>query len=463
MNKWLRGTNAAVLSLAVVGIFIVATIFLNSLSGLQWDLSANKKFTLSEKTVETLNKLDKDIKITAFTGVQSQNDTIMNRDVMDLLRQYQKRSGKISLEEIDPIKEPARAQQYQIDQLGTLVFESGGKQKKVYTYELFAAGSAQGSYAFSGEEKFTQAIVSLTSDVTHPVYFLTGHGELAANQTSAFRSSLEGEGYVIKDLNLFKEGKIPDDAETIFILGPQNDLNESETKLLKEYVQGKGKLYVAYGYAKDVQKFAQLDELIAAVNVKNTKAVALENSKSILNDPLTIVPGYGSHPITESLSAQDRVTILPIAMALQTDTANADYRASALLRTSNQAYGETDLAGLTAGKSGNDSSDVKGPLDLAYAVQNKEDKPKAFVIGSFQFLTDSLINQQGNRDFALNSLGWLQEQAESVTIRPREQESVQQAFIMPNQANWIFYGTVIGFPLLFLAAGTAVWWRRRKG
>lgn len=43
MNKWLKGANAAVLSAAVLGIFIIATIFLYSAKGLQWDLTKNKK------------------------------------------------------------------------------------------------------------------------------------------------------------------------------------------------------------------------------------------------------------------------------------------------------------------------------------------------------------------------------------------------------------------------------------
>ncbi|MDF2815496.1 MAG: ABC-type uncharacterized transport system, partial [Paenibacillus sp.] len=177
-----------------------------------------------------------------------------------------------------------------------------------------------------------------------------------------------------------------------------------------------------------------------------------------------IIPEFGSHEITNELSSQDRVTILPLALALQTDTANTEYRANALLATTSQAYGETDLAKLTTtNQTAKDGADLSGPLDLAYAVQDKDNKPKAVVIGNAQFLMDQLISQQGNRDFALNAVGWLQEQTDMITIRPREESQAQQALLMPGDGSKIFYGSVIGFPLLFLVIGGAIWWRRRKG
>jgi ABC-type uncharacterized transport system involved in gliding motility auxiliary subunit len=453
-----------VLSLAVIGIFIIATIFLGSVKGTQWDLTKNKQFTLSEQTLSMLKNLDKDVKITAFTGVQTQGDSIMNQHVIDILKEYEKRNKKITLVEIDPIKEPAKANQYQIDSVGTTIFESGEKSTRVYSYELFQQGSTESSYLFTGEEKFTQTLLNLGSDATHPVYFLSGHNEVPAAQMSVFRSSLESANYTLNELNLFKEGKIPDDAEAVFLVGPQTDLDEKEAAALKEYVQGKGKLYIAVGYAKDLEKWKNINDLLAAVNVKNPNAIALESGRTTLTDKLTIIPEYGSHQITNDLSSQDRVTILPLALALQTDSANTDYRANALLATTSEAYGETDIAQLTTtSKTSKDATDLSGPLDLAYAVQDKDNKPKAIVIGNAQFLMDQVIGQQGNRDFALNAVGWLQEQTDMITIRPREESQAQQALLMPGDGNKIFYGTVIGFPLLFLVIGGVIWWRRRKG
>lgn len=464
MNKWIRGTNAAVISIAVIGIFIIVTLFLNTLKGIQWDLSANKKYSLSEQTINVLKKLDKDIKVTLFTGGMSADEGIMYRDVSDLLNEYKKRTSKITFEEIDPNRDPAKAQDYAIDQAGTIVFEMGDKQKKVYSYELFAPGQAQGSYAFMGESKFTQAILGLTSPVKIPVYFLTGHNEMQTAQIASFRSSLEGENYEIKELNLIRDAKIPEDATAIFILGPQNDFDPKEVDLLKQYVQGNGKLFITLGYSKDMQNMKNFDELLSFINVKNGKAVAIETGRTVYNSPLTIVPNIEFHTITQGLTDNGRVVVLPIAVAFSSDAANTTWKARALLKSTDSAYGETNLSQLTSGSGPKqDEGDMKGPLDLAYAVMDTNNRPKAIVIGSNELLTDQSISVYGNRDFALNSVNWMQEQTEQVTIRAREEAAMQQALIMPNKAKMIFWGTVVIYPLAILALGGLIWWRRRKG
>jgi hypothetical protein len=462
MNKWIRGTNAAVLSLAVIGIFIVLTIFLNSVKGLQVDLTKDKKFTLSESTENALKSLDKDVHIISFTS--DQTDTYAKRQVVELVQEYKKRTGKITFDEYDMVKQPSIAKQYDVDPGGTLVVESGTQKKNIYFYEMFLPGQRQGEYEFSGEEKLTQAIVGLNAKEKHKIYFLSGHEEIPLTKLNIWRSGLEGENYEVKELNLLREGKIPDDAEALFIIGPRNDISDKEAEVIKEYLKGKGKLYFAFGFDKDMAtKWKNIDALLATYGIKDQHAVAIEPKQSVLFDPLTIIPEYGFHDITKKLSEYNLLTMISLAVSLNVDTPVEDYPATAILKTTDQAYGETDIDLLMRSQSRKDDKDIKGPLNLGYAVQTKDNKPKAVVLGGSTFLSDDSIQQQGNRDFALNSVGWLQEQKDQVTIRPRKGDAIQQAMITSSQANAIFYGTVLIFPVLFLIIGGWIWWRRRQG
>jgi len=460
MNKWLRGTNAAVVSVAVLGIFIVLTLLLGSLKGFQLDMTKNKNFTLSEQTTNALSGLKEDVSIKVFTNPQIGT---LNRDVTDLIQEYKKRSSHIKYEEIDMMQQPTIARQYGVDGNGTLVVESGQQKKTIHFYEMFLSNQ-QGGYNFSGEEKLTNALVSLASDEKHTVYFLTGHEEIPMAQLSTLRSSLENENYTVKELNLYREGKIPDDAEILFAVGPARDFTDEETKLIREYAKGKGKLYITLGFNKDMaSQWKNIDGIMADFGVKDSHAVAMEAKQSALYDPMTIIPEYGYHASTSKLMDYDLVTMLSLAIALDAGE-STDWTSTALLKTSNAAYGETDLELLNKGQTKNDDKDVKGPLNLGYALESKTDsKPKAILLGSTAFLIDQEIQKQGNKDFALNSIAWLQEKADSVTIRPREGEILEQAYLTPGDARVIFWGTIVVIPLLFLFIGGFIWWRRRRG
>lgn len=462
MNKWIRGTNAVVLSLAVIGIFIVLTIFLNSTKTMQIDLTQNKQFTLSDQTVQTLKALDKDVHIIAFTS--SQTDTLMTRQVTELVQEYKKRNGKIVFDQYDMEKSPEIAQQYEVDPSGSLIVQSGTQKKSINFYDMFQQGQSQGDYQFSGEQKLTQALINLNVKDKLNVYFLSGHSEIPLNQMTLWQSSLEGENYAVKDLNLLREGKIPDDAQALFIIGPQTDLSDKETEVIKEYLNGKGKLYMALGFNSDMAtSWKNIDSLLSVYGVKDQHAVAVEPKQSKLFSPLTIIPQYGFHDITQKLQQYNLLMLMNLAVSLDSQPV-ADYPATSILKTTDQAYGETDLNQLVQqNKTNKDDKDIKGPLNLGYAISSKDSKPKAIILGGSTFLRDDVIQQQGNRDFALNSVGWLQEQKEQVTIRPRENPKIASAAITGGQAQMIFYGTVLLFPLFFLLVGGSIWWRRRKG
>jgi ABC-type uncharacterized transport system involved in gliding motility auxiliary subunit len=468
VKTWIKGANAAVLSLAAIGIFILLTIFLHSLKGVQWDLTANKKFTLSDKTISTLSGLDQEVHAIAFT---EEGQGVVSRQIKDLLDEYHKRSGKFTWEEVDPKKKPAIARKYEINAYGTIVFESGEKTKSVSSYELFGTGENQTSYTFSGEARFTQAILDLTSGEKHIAYAVTGHNELPLAQASEFRRSLENEGMELKELNLFTRTAVPEDAETLIVLSPQKDISEKEAGLIQDFVKNKGKLYMTVDLVKDMDKWANWSKVLDTVGIKNQNAITVESAKTLSSDPLTIVPQYNYHDITEKLSEQQLIVAMPGAMALTPAAADqtGGFKASSLLKTGDQGYAKTNLTPFTTNTRitqdtiKKTDADLKGPVDLAFAVTTQEDKPKAVVIGNGAFLRDDWISEQSNRDFALNSVNWLNERKELVTIRPREEQAPEQVYIALSRQKMIFWGTVAVFPLAFLALGGFVWWRRRKG
>ena len=83
------------------------------------------------------------------------------------------------------------------------------------------------------------------------------------------------------------------------------------------------------------------------------------------------------------------------------------------------------------------------------------------VISNYQFL-GAQINAMypGNRDFFMNSLNWLVERKDSISIRPK---SLARPMLALTQTRSMIYAgiAVILIPLLSLGAGLVIWLRRR--
>lgn len=99
MKKWLSHTNSTVLSVAVIGIFILLTLFLNSLGGFQLDLTSNKQYTLSDQSLTAIKNIKDDVNILVLT-VENANNTVLNREVSDMVQEYTKRKEEAQNETV---------------------------------------------------------------------------------------------------------------------------------------------------------------------------------------------------------------------------------------------------------------------------------------------------------------------------------------------------------------------------
>jgi len=471
MKKWIQGTNAVVFSVAVIGIFIILTLFLNSIGTFQVDLTKNKQYTLSDQTITTLQGLDQNVEALVF--LNSQDAEVYTREVTDLLAEYHKVNSKLEVKTYDLLTNPTLAKQYGVTE-SSVVLKKGDTTKIVPVYDMFADGAgasdmsaesaeASASYQFSGEEKLTSGLLSLSSSTTHKAYLLNGHNEFATTDMSTLMSHLKEEHITVSDLSLLQEGSIPKDANLLMIIGPQNDLSDGETKLIKQYLNNGGKLFLSLGFNEKMSSsWKNLDSLMSMYGVKDTHAVAVEPKDTSLYDPLTIIPDYGQHEITAKLAANKMYTMMSLSIGLQLEAVKG-WTTTPLLTSSSNSYGETNLSGLLESKTERDTKDLAGPFDLGFAVADAKGEPKAVILGGSTFMMDQEIVQQANLDFALNSINDLLGNTNKITIRPQVQEQYQTANLSLSQAKIIFIGTVIVFPLLFVIVGIVLWWRRRRG
>src|SRR5206468_6394726 len=105
-----------------------------------------------------------------------------------------------------------------------------------------------------------------------------------------------------------------------------------------------------------------------------------------------------------------------------------------------------------------DAEDPKGPL--AVAVVATRDKARLVVSGTSNLASNQFLNFQGNRDLFLNSVSWLAEEEDQISVRPKDAKQTP-VFLNANEGWAVTLLPVVVLPALVLAGGIAAVVRRR--
>ena len=473
-----RGTNTAVLTVAVLALLVLANVFASRYTW-RYDATANKLYTLSDSTRQVLAGLNRDVTLYGFL----QDGSPEAQTLRKLMEQYERASRRVRVEFVDPEREPSVARRYEVDMVNSVVVEAGEDYRKIDPLSLFGYG-VEGGVEIRAEQAITRALLELTGRGGKKIYFLTGHGEVTPErELNTLGRLLQGEALEVASLNLVQTGKVPEDAAVIAIAGPTRDLLEEERQRLEEYVRGGGRLLVLYGPLPGGERLPQLERLLATVGVEAQPDVVVDPQRAFLGqDPLSPMPLLGTHDIVDPLAQRELALVLPGARSLKARE-NSGLTATELLHTSDEAWGETDL---NTERVARGEGDIPGPLTLALAVSGSLDgkqgnsqaqpgdgdeqqagesgnpqHPVAVVVGSTTLVGDQYLEQvPGNSDFVVNAVNWLLGSADRLTIRPKEQAATPIA-LTPGALVAVFYGLVLGVPALTALTGVAIWWRRR--
>jgi gliding motility-associatede transport system auxiliary component len=462
------GAGAAVMILLALGV----VVFANALSmrhSTRWDLTENRRNTLSPQTVQLLRGLKTPVQAIAFF----RSDTPGKRTAEDLLNQYAARSGgKFTWRLEDTDKAPGLAREYGVETYGTVVLKTGEATPTPRTEKVLDAE----------EEKLTNALVKVTRSGKRLVYVLKGHGEREIGNTerggfSQAKEQMEKANYEVKELILAREAKVPDDASLVIVAAPRTDLFPQELAALDAYIERGGKAlfmatpFAGEGLAKYLQKYGVMlaDDVVIELNpIGQLFGVG----------PLVpIISQYESHPITRDLGGV--MTLFPLTRSLEpAKTPPKGVSLSPLARTSPQSWGETDRSVFDKGQAKHDPGERMGPLAVVIAATidpaaeekpgstpaaegKKPAKSRIVVVGTADFASNQFLGAQGNRDFFLNVVSWLAEQEDLISIRPKDTRQ-NPIVLTAAQSNLVLWLPLFVLPGAVLAGGIMVMVSRRR-
>ncbi len=438
------GLNAAIMILLVLGVSGLVQA-LSYQHGWRWDLTETKRFSLSPQTIQVLGKLKTEVNAVGFF----RTDQPGKRVAEDLFKQYARYAkGRFTWRTADPDREPGLARRYAIESYGTIVLETKTKSEKVLDAE---------------EEKLTNGLVKVTREGKRIVYVVQGHGEPELTNSdrpgfSEAKAALERTNYEVKPLVLARAGKIPDDASVVIVPGPKNDLFQPELDALDAYIEKRGGKVLVM--VNPFQNEGLRKHLVKYGFVLGQDLVVEENPVGRLfgiGPEVPIVQQYEPHPITRDLAGIS--TLFPLTRSIGGTTPPPKGMSfGPLARTSPQSWGETNREELQRGVAKPDPQGPKGPLTVA-AVATK-DKARLVVYGTSNLAANQFLNLQGNRDFFLNTVSWLAEEEDQISIRPKDAKQTP-VFMNSNQAQAVFLLPVVVLPALVLLGGIVAVVRRR--
>jgi ABC-type uncharacterized transport system involved in gliding motility auxiliary subunit len=459
------GAGAAVMVLLALGI-VVAANAISVRHNARWDLTENKRNSVSPQTIQVLRTLKSPVTAIAFY----RSDTPGKKTAEDLLAQYKTYSGgrfEWRLEDTD--KAPALARQYGVESYGTVVLE-GGPAGQLRTEKVLDAD----------EEKLTNGIVKITRAGKRVVYIVKGHGEREIGSTdragfSQAKEQMEKANYEVKELFLARDPKIPDDAAIVMVPGPKTDLFPQELAAIDAYVSRAGKVFFmavpfqATPTTKYLSKYG--------ITVDDDVVIELNPIGQVFGvGPLVPVVGqYDPHPITKDMGGV--MTLFPLTRSVEPAKAlPKGVQASPLAQTSRQSWGETDKNVFQTGKATPDAGEKTGPLPVAAVATvdaeppakveggeapKKAAKARIVVVGTADFASNQFLGAQGNRDFFLNVVSWLAEEEDLISIRAKDPK--QNPVVLTSAQSRLVWGLpLIGLPGAVLICGLVVIARRRR-
>ncbi len=442
------GLNTAVMVLLLLGIigFVEAVSYRHSA---RLDLTENKRHSLSPQTIQLLRGLKTDINAVAFF----RSDQPGKRVAEDLFKQYARYAGgKFTWRVVDPARAPGPPRRYGVESYGTVVLETKERSEKVTDAE---------------EEKLTNGLVKLTRQGKRVIYVVQGHGEHEVTNTdrpgfSEAKTAMERANYEVKPLVLARAAQIPDDAAVVILAGPRTELLAPELATLDAYLGRGGKLLAMTDPV--ILSASPVDPLKAYLdkygfNVGNDLIIELNPIGRLfgIGPEVPIIQQYEPHPITRDMGGIS--TLFPLTRSVEAaKTPPTGLNVQPLAKTSAESWAETDRNELQQGQVKPDPSEARGPLPVA-AVATK-DKARIVVYGTSNFAANQFINLQGNRDFFLNTVSWLAEEEDQISIRPKDTRQTP-VFLTSQQAQAVFLLPVVVLPGIVLIGGIVTLVRRR--
>jgi hypothetical protein len=475
-------------SVLVTVVFLVALTAIYVVvrrQGWRVDLTETNQFSLTEQSRQAIAGIGADpttpsIQLLAFYGAtqagRRDQDTV-------LLEDYKTTSnGKITYEFVDPVREPARAEQYNVTRPGVIVVvgqnEAGEPDiENAETVNSFIQDDLTNailSVAASGD--FRGYVLSVTDGLQ--LTDSSGAGMSTLNDVLTDRFSWTTQQVAFFELTGDQsEIDLNDpaaDGIVVVIPGGSDPLTDDELALVTEYVDNGGDLVIlaAPSIGAENTSLATADNLSTYLwdnfGVRFRNDVVLDRSLAFQTPLAPVAIDFdASHYVTSELpQGSGMIFELPHSIEIA-PTPPESVTVATLASSGPDSYSKADInALLESGDVTQLDEDPRGPFPLGVAVENTETGARVVLFGSTSIAANGYLGSGVvNLDSALRSFAWVthfNDFFNEVTIVSDPNTQDVPVFADQQTLRNINFITVILLPFGVLAIGALVWWFSRE-
>jgi len=475
-RRWSIGFNVFLIVLLVFSVVVMIN-FLSRDYFTRFYWSTRTRVELSPLTVNFLKSMTNRVKVTLY---YDHNEPFFST-VSSLLDEYSRHNGRISVENVDYLRDAGAAQKvkatYKLalpNATNLVIFDCQDRVKIVdgnalaqYTLEP-VANPTEREYrrkpvAFQGEKLFTGALLAVSNPKSLNAYFLLGHGEHrpdSSDETSGYQkfADLVRANYVQPfPLSLLGTNDIPADAHLVIISGPRTSLLPVELEKIDRYLNQGGRLLMLF----------DADSLLVETGLEKILARwGLLVGNKVVRDPdhtdggeNVIDSAFSRHAMVNPLIGSGLYLIRPRPVGKYT----AGTPAADAPKVENVAF-SSERAFLEGGNPTPRQMPFIAVVEKGTikGVTTERGTTRIVVAGDSYFLSNGSIGLMANGDFANCAINWLLDRTqmlEGLGPRPIAEYRLIMTPIQTRQTQWLLLG---GMPGVVILMGCMVWFVRRR-
>jgi ABC-type uncharacterized transport system involved in gliding motility auxiliary subunit len=429
----------------------------------RFDLTENKKYSLRAESKAYLKQLKAPVNIfvTIANDAEAPELERIRKDLGKLLLEYEAQSMRdgqafVSVEYVDTLRQRKRTQElvqkYGISKENVIVVAANDRTRTIELPELYEAKEGKW-HSFRGENIITATILEVSSKESPVLYFVTGHGEMRIGEVDALRglslaeTFLKERGFTLRELDLTRVQRVPQDAALILALAPQAAFSPQEVEKLRRYMSDRnGRLILTL----EPGRKHGLDDLLFdwGILVEDHVAIDVDPDYRSQEGDL-IIRHFSEHPISKLLFDYNATAFFGQSRPIRIDpasTADEGLQLRYIIGTSQKSWAERDYRTQDPIQYDPDR-DLAGPLSLAAASQRSAGSDLSLSIsggrlvcfGNADFLANNRFQAYGNYTLFLNSVNWSLDRNTLLNIPSQPLDSFQLVMSQADLKRMLIY------------------------